>query len=166
MLTVYDPSFARYCDGMTRRGFLRLGALALSGLTLGDVLRLRAESPSPGKPRQKSVIMIHLSGGPSHLDMYDMKPQAPSEYRGEFHPIKTNVPGMQICELMPRQAKIADKFAILRGAQMTHLHTANEFYSGFPWQDSPRVSRPGEAQRPALGSIVSRVRGAGSGIPP
>jgi len=67
---------------------------------------------------------------------------------------------------MPRQAKIADKFAILRGVQLTHLHTANEFYSGFPWQDSPRVSRPGEAQRPALGSIVSRVRGAGSGIPP
>jgi hypothetical protein len=110
--------------------------------------------------------MIHLSGGPSHLDMYDMKPRAPSEYRGEFNPIKTNVPGMEICELMPGQAKIADKFAILRGCQLAHLHTANEFYSGYPWQESPRASVPGEAQRPALGSIVSRVRGGSSAIPP
>ena len=61
--------------------------------------------------------MIHLSGGPSHIDMYDMKPLAPVEYRGEFNPIRTNVPGMEICELMPMQSQIADKFAILRGAQ-------------------------------------------------
>jgi hypothetical protein len=111
--------------------------------------------------------MIHLSGGPSHLDMYDMKPGAPSEYRGEFRPVRTNVPGMEICELMPGQAKIADRFAILRGVQLAHLHTANEFYSGYPWQESPRVSVPGEARRPALGSIVSRLRGwSGSPLPP
>jgi hypothetical protein len=162
VLTVYDPTSAR---GVTRRGFLRLGALSLGGLTLGDVLRLRAASPAPARRRQKSVILIHLSGGPSHLDTYDMKPQAPREYRGEFSPIKTNVAGMHVCELMPKQAKIADKFAILRGAQLAHLHTANEFYSGFPWQDSPRASVPGEAQRPALGSVVSRLRGA-SAVPP
>jgi hypothetical protein len=98
--------------------------------------------------------------------MYDMKPKAPVEYRGEFSPIRTNVPGIEICELMPGQAKIADKFAILRGVQFTHLHTANEFYSGFPWQDAPRASVPGEAQRPALGSVVSRLRGGSPGIPP
>jgi hypothetical protein len=97
--------------------------------------------------------------------MYDLKPDAPSEYRGEFRPIGTNVPGMQICELMPRQAQIADKFAILRGVPLSHLHTANEFYSGYPWQDSPRASVPGEAQRPALGSVVSRARGGGSSLP-
>ncbi len=74
--------------------------------------------------------MIHLSGGPSHLDMYDMKPQAPAEYRGEFRPIATNVPGIEICELMPMQARVADKFAILRGAQVANLHTGNMFYSG------------------------------------
>src|SRR5262245_17468468 len=165
MLTIHEPRSAANRPGITRRSFLRVGALALGGLTLGDVLRLRAESPAPGKPRQKSVIMIHLSGGPSHLDMYDMKPQAPAEYRGEFSPIRTNVPGMQICELMPGQAKIADKFAILRGVQLAHLHTANEFYSGYPWQDSPRASVPGEAQRPALGSVVSRLRGGGSAVP-
>jgi hypothetical protein len=153
-------------DDITRRSFLRVGALTLGGLTLADVLRLRAETPSESKPRQKSVIMIHLSGGPSHLDMYDMKPAAPSEYRGEFRPIKTNVPGLEICELMPMQAKIADKFAILRGVQLAHLHTANEFYSGFPWQESPRASVPGEAQRPALGAIVSRLRPGFAAIPP
>jgi hypothetical protein len=150
----------------TRRGFLRAGALTLGGLTLGDVLRLRAEAPAPDRPRPTSVILIHLSGGPSHLDTYDMKPGAPREYRGEFRPIQTNVPGMHVCELMPLQAKIADKFAILRGVQLAHLHTANEFYSGFPWQDSPRASVPGEAQRPALGSVVSRLRGGGSAVPP
>jgi hypothetical protein len=110
--------------------------------------------------------MIFLSGGPSHVDMYDMKPHAPVEYRGEFRPTRTNVPGLEICELMPCQAKIADRFAIVRGVQFTELHTANEFYSGYPWQDSPRASVPGEAQRPALGSVVSRLRGQQTAIPP
>jgi hypothetical protein len=165
MLTIYEPSSATYSAGITRRGFLRLGSLALGGLTLGDVLRLRAGAAAAGTSRHKSVIMVHLSGGPSHLDMYDMKPLAPSEYRGEFRPIKTNVAGMEICELMPMQAKLADKFAILRGVQLAHLHTANEFFSGYPWQESPRASVPGEAQRPALGAIVSRLRGGTSAIP-
>src|SRR4029079_3668980 len=123
MLTVRDSAPG---DRVTRRSVLRAGALALGGLTLGNVLRRRAESPARTRP--KSVIMIHLSGGPSHLDMYDMKPDAPSEYRGEFRPIATNVPGIQICELMPRQAQVADTFAILRGVPLSHLHTANEFY--------------------------------------
>jgi hypothetical protein len=166
MLAIHDPISGKGMGGATRRDFLRVGALALGGLSLGDVLRLRAEAPLPGEPRQKSIIMIFLSGGPSHLDLYDLKPDAPVEYRGEFQPIQTNVPGMQVCELMPRQAKIADKFAILRGVQFTELHTANEFYSGYPWQESPRASVPGEARRPALGSVVSRTRGAPSAIPP
>lgn len=166
MPTLFDPSRAARGHDLGRRGFLRAGALALGGLTLGDVLRLRAESPAASQPRQKSVIMIFLSGGPSHLDMYDMKPDAPREYRGEFSPIQTNVAGMEICELMPMQAKIADKFAILRGAQLANLHTANAFYSGYAWQQSPRASVPGEAQRPALGSVVSRLRDGGSAIPP
>src|SRR5262245_47729995 len=166
MLTIHGPGPASQRDGMSRRGFLRLGGLALGGLTLGDVLSSRAGVPVPDRPRQKSLIMIFLNGGPSHLDMYDLKPGAPTEYRGEFRPIQTTVPGMQLCELMPRQAKIAEKFALLRGVQSTELHTANEFYSGYPWQDSPRASVPGEAQRPALGAVVSRTRDAGATIPP
>lgn len=157
MLTIPDCTSALRPVGPTRRGFLRLGALALGSLSLGDVLRLRAEAPRSDQPRHKSVIMIFLGGGPSHIDMYDLKPSAPAEYRGEFRPIKTKVPGIDICELMPMQAQIADKFALLRGVQFTELHTANEFYSGFPWQESPRASAPGEAQRPALGSVVSRA---------
>jgi uncharacterized protein (DUF1501 family) len=166
MLTIYDPTPVASGRGMTRRTLLRVGVLALGGLSLGDVLRLRAASPPPCKSRPKSVIMIFLSGGPSHLDMYDMKPAAPAEYRGEFRPIKTCVPGIDVCELMPRQAKIADKFAVLRGVQLAHLHTANEFYSGYPWQEPSGASEPGEARRPALGSVVSRLRGAGSVLPP
>ena len=156
---------SRSGDGMSRRSFLRVGTLALGGLTLADLFRLRAVA-GPNPARAKSVVMIHLSGGPSHLDMYDMKPLAPVEYRGEFSPIRTNVPGIEICELMPMQAQIADKFAILRGAQIANLHTGNCFYSGFPWQESPRASVPGEARRPALGSIVSRLRPGAKEIPP
>src|ERR1017187_3700972 len=91
-------------DGMSRRNFLRFGSLGLGGLMLGDLLRLRAEESAP---RTKSVIMVLLIGGPSHIDMYDMKPDAPVEIRGDFMPIRTNVPGMDICEHMPRQARIA-----------------------------------------------------------
>jgi hypothetical protein len=148
----------------SRRRFLHVGAFGLGGLALSDVLRLRASaSLVTGRPR--AIIMIFLAGGPSHLDMFDMKPDAPREYRGEFQPIATNVPGIDICELMPRQAQIADKFAILRGVKLTHLHTANEFYSGHPWQESPRAVVPNEAQRPAVGSVISRVRGGVSGMP-
>ena len=165
MLTLTSPrspgSRSRGGRPISRRAFLQIGTLALGGLTLGDLLRRRAAAAPAGvaaQPRQKSAILIHLSGGPSHLDMYDMKPLAPIEYRGEFAAIATNVPGIEVCELMPRQAKIADKFAILRGAQIANLHTGNMFYSGYPWQESPRASVPGEARRPAVGSVVSRLR--------
>jgi hypothetical protein len=136
VFTIFQHGRAGNCEGVTRRSFLQAGALAFGGLTLGDVLRARAESRTATR-RQKSVIMVHLSGGPSHLDMFDMKPEAPREYRGEFSPIHTNVPGIEICELMPMQAKIADKFTILRGCQLANLHTGNAFYSGYAWQENP-----------------------------
>src|SRR6187431_269914 len=102
-------STAVTCEGPSRRAFLSAGALAVGGLTLSDLLRLRAAQPTP-RTRGKSVIMVYLNGGPSHMDMYDLKPDAPVEYRGEFKPIKTNVTGMQISEHLPLHAKIADKF--------------------------------------------------------
>lgn len=150
---------------LSRRSFLQVGTFALSGLTLAELLARRAAAGT-SQQRSKSALLIHLSGGPSHLDMYDMKPDSPVEYRGEFRPIATKVPGMEICELMPLQAKIADKFAILRGTQVANLHTGNMFYSGFPWQENPRASVPGEAQRPAVGSVVSRLRPGAKDIPP
>src|SRR3954465_5521507 len=104
-----------FCDGLHRPNFLKLGAFG-AGLTLADQLRLRATAAplgSSAKP-MKSAIMIYLPGGPSHMDMYDMKPDAAPEFRGEFKPIKTNVSGIDICELMPMQAKMMDKLSIVR----------------------------------------------------
>jgi hypothetical protein len=150
---------------LKRRSFLQVGAFAMGGLTLADLLRSRAGAEPAAAARPKSAILIFLSGGPSHLDMYDMKPQAPVEYRGEFTPIATNVSGIEVCHLMPMQAQIADKFAILRGAQIANLHTGNMFYSGFPWQETPRASVPGEARRPAVGSVVSRLRPGPKDVP-
>lgn len=163
MLTI--DQLTGHGGNFSRRGFLQVGTLAFGGLGLADILRQRVMGGEKSS-RPKSAIMIHLSGGPSHLDMYDMKPQAPAEYRGEFSPIHTNVPGMEICELMPLQAKIADKFAIIRGAQIANLHTGNMFYSGYPWQENPRASVPGEARRPAVGSVVSRLRPGPKDVPP
>src|SRR4051794_29052227 len=87
----------RFCDGISRRGFLQVGAFG-AGLTLADMLRLRATAGTKAGSSAKSAIMIYLPGGPSHMDMYDLKPDAPKEFRGEFNPIATNVPGVQICE--------------------------------------------------------------------
>ena len=100
------------------------------------------------KSRGKSVIMICLGGGPSQIDMYDMKPDAPVDYRGEFRPIKTNLPGFELCELMPRQAKLADKFSVVRNVQWVEPdHQRAEVFSGYPVK----------AHRPSFGSIVSRL---------
>src|SRR3954454_13460697 len=109
MLTFFKGGTGRYCDGLSRRGFLKAGALAVGGLTLADLLRLRAENPAAGAaplsaaPRRphKSVIMICLGGGQTPRTTYDMKPSAPAEFRGEFRPVRSNVPGMDLCELLP-----------------------------------------------------------------
>ncbi len=108
--------------------------------------------------------MIFLSGGPSHIDTYDMKPDAPVDIRGEFKPIKTKVPGVEFCELMPQQAKIADKLAVLRGVQTVGNHTGNEFFSGFAWEQGKPDSVINQ-KRPAVGSVVSRLRTGKQMIP-
>jgi len=101
MLTFWGAKHS-YCDRINRRDFLHLGGLGLGGLALPDLLRARAQAGVKSGPR--AVIMICLAGGPSHMDMYDLKPGAPEDYRGEFKPIRTNVPGLDICEHMPLQA--------------------------------------------------------------
>src|SRR5438552_3333536 len=108
MLTIFG-SENRLCDGLSRREFLKAGALGVGGLTLADLLRLKAQGSTTAAMSAKAIIMVYLNGGPSHMDMYDLKPDAPVEYRGEFRPIRTNVPGIDIFEHMPRQASIADK---------------------------------------------------------
>ena len=99
MLTIPGPR-SRFCDGMSRRSWLRIGGLGLGGLALPEILR--GEARSGVRNPAKGIIMVLLPGGPSHLDMYDLKPTAPAEIRGEFLPISTNVPGLDICELLPK----------------------------------------------------------------
>src|SRR3954467_10009454 len=100
---------------MTRRDCVRIGAIGLGGLTLPDLFRLRGLAEGvKAAPKAKSVILLFLSGGPSPLDMWDLKPAAPEEIRGTFKPIDTNVPGIQVAEHMPRMARLADKYAIVR----------------------------------------------------
>src|ERR1700752_1423472 len=107
MLTIAGPQ-SRYCDGLSRRSWLRIGGLALGGLALPDILR--CEAASGVRNPAKGIIMVLLPGGPTHLDTFDLKPDAPAEIRGEFRRISSNVPGIELCELMPRLANVADKF--------------------------------------------------------
>src|SRR5271166_897295 len=120
----------RFCDGLTRRNFLKIGAFG-TGLSLTDLLRLRATAGTTTPAPAKSAIMIYLPGGPSHIDMYDLKPDAPVEYRGEFKPIQTNVPGVQICEFFPRQAQMWDKLACIRSLVAAQEHSDSETSSGY-----------------------------------
>jgi uncharacterized protein (DUF1501 family) len=154
MLNIWGRNGGEFCDGMTRRSFLTVGALCVGGLTLGDLLRLKAQGKTRAGSSNKAIIMVYLNGGPSHIDLYDLKPNAPVEYRGEFKPIRTNVSGMEISELMPLQAKIADKLAIIRNMKfLQEGHTAPELYTGFLRGD-----------RPSIGSVVSKLR-HDAGIP-
>jgi hypothetical protein len=164
MLTLFGPRIpGRTCDGISRRDFLRIGALSVGGLTLGDLLRLKAQGAVRPQASHRAVIMVYLPGGPSHIDMYDLKPDAPAEYRGEFKPIRTNVPGMDICELMPRQATIADRFAILRGLRTQGNHDPTELLTGIPAAASGSI---GSVRRPAFGCVISKLHGTNGPIPP
>jgi len=158
MLTVLGARRRGYCDGISRRDFLRVGGMGAAGLTLADLLRLKAQGAVDAESTHKAVIMVFLTGGPSHIDMYDLKPEAPAEVRGEFMPIRTNVPGLDICELMPLQAKIADKLAVIRNMTfLNQIHFTHELDTGFPKENS---------NRPALGSVVARLQPGAGAMPP
>lgn len=152
-----------FCDGLSRRNFLKVGALGLSGLGLADLLRLQGKAAASGTV-PKVVILVCLPGGPSHIDMYDMKPDAAAEYRGEFEPIHTNVPGLDICEHMPLQTKIADKLAVVRNLTFTQPdHQMHEVYTGFP--AAPKAPFLSPPVRPAFGSVVSKLQSSRSHLP-
>src|SRR5262245_61257618 len=156
MLTIWGRKH-RVCSGVSRREFLRVGALGLTGLSLTDLLRAQELTGSPLR-RPKSVIYIVLAGGPSHIDTWDPKPDAPVEYRGEFRTIPTKLPGVRLCELMPRQAEMMDRLALLRGVQsVENDHYLAEVYTGLP-----RAA----GKRPAFGSVVSRLAKHESPLPP
>jgi hypothetical protein len=157
------PASGRYkqCDGKTRRDFLKVGALTVGGLTLPKLLQ--AEEAKGIRGSKKSVIMIYMCGAPSHQDMYDLKLKAPAEIRGEFSPILTNVPGIEICEHMPRLAKIMDKCVPLRSVvgSPSGAHDSFICYTGRAKKNEPQGGWP------SLGSTVSAVQGERiPGIPP
>ena len=105
----------KYCDGQSRRSFLQLGVAGMAAVGLPQLLKVQDASAAAGQlKKDTAVILLWLDGGPGHMDMYDMKPDVPAEYRGFWTPIKTNVPGIEVTELFPLQAKIADKFSIVR----------------------------------------------------
>jgi hypothetical protein len=157
MLTLWG-SRQPFCDGISRRNFLQVGAFG-AGLTLAGMLRARAASG--GGTSSKSAIMIYLPGGPSHLDMYDLKPDAPKEFRGEFKPIATNVPGVQICEHFPMQARMWDKLAVVRSLVSADEHSDSLVMTGYT-ENANRTQH-----HPSLGAVVSKLRGAAaSDIPP
>lgn len=144
-------------DSVTRRHFFQACAFGLGGLSLADILRLRAQSNSQARPTPRAVIMVCLAGGPSHLDSYDPKPDAPTNYRGEFRPIRSNVPGFDLCEYLPMQARIADKLALVRSVQFVEpmQHELEEVYTGYPKA----------SQRPSFGAVISRFRGSARNLP-
>lgn len=142
-----------YCDGLSRRQFLTVGGLAIGGLTLPNLLR--AEDLAGPKATGKSIINIYLGGGPTHMDTFDLKPNAPKEYRGEFKPISTNAPGVEICELMPELAQVADRYSIIRSIRnMANEHSPRQSDSG--WSENSLRSLGG---RPSIGSVMSKVWG-------
>ncbi len=140
------------CSGPSRRSFLRVGGLALGGLSLPNLLR--AESQAGVTRSHKSVIMIFLSGGPPHQDMVDLKPDAPVEVRGEFNPIRTKVPGIDICEHLPKLAAQMDRYAVIRSLVGSEGHHASfQCVTGRTQQAQPGGGWP------SFGSIVSKIQG-------
>jgi hypothetical protein len=165
MLSIQGPRPTRFCDGHARRQFLQIGGLALGGLSLPQILEAEDSTPRTAgrKLTHKAVIMIYLSGGPSHQDMYDLKMDAPIEIRGTFRPIQTNVPGIEICEHMPRLAQMMDKFAIIRSLYGgPDQHASDVCMSGYPITGKGR-----QDNHPSLGSAVARLQGpVDRAIPP
>lgn len=162
MLTIHGKK-TRYCDGIARRSFLKIGGLAtgaVGGFGLADLLR--AEDASAGRQSQKSVINIFLGGGPPHQDMWEIKTEAPVEIRGEFSPISTAVPDIQIGECFPRIAAMMDRFVAIRSVVgCSGAHDAFQCFSGWDRRDLSSIGG-----RPSIGSVLAHVKGpTDPGIP-
>ncbi len=176
MLTLLGRA-TRYCDGVTRRSFLRAGALGLGGLTLADLLRLQAGAETTGNQQDahpqlgkanrsgKAVIFVELGGGPSHFETYDPKPNAPVEFRGPLDAVETNLPGVFLSQYMREQARLLDKLAIVRSvrhASNSHDPSSHLTQTGY----LKRSQKAGLNEMPCFGSVAARVHGANApGLP-
>ncbi|MBI5799854.1 MAG: DUF1501 domain-containing protein, partial [Verrucomicrobia bacterium] len=160
MLTLLGKPTRAFCDGQSRRDFLRIGALGFGGLTLPDLLRVEAHAGI--RKSHKAIINIFLPGGPPHQDMFDLKMDAPREIRGELKPIPTNVPGIQISELLPRTAAIMDKLVLIRS-----LVGALDDHNAFQCQTGRLARNQPPGGWPSLGSVLSKLQGpVDKSVPP
>jgi hypothetical protein len=158
MLNLFGPAY-RSCDGVSRRSFLKVGFLGLAGLSLADHLRLRARAAEQGRPaRDTAVILVYMGGGPSHIDTYDLKPEAPAEFRGEFKPIPTSVPGVQVCEHLPWHARNMHRMAVVRS--LTHTNAGHGMATHWMMTGYVPTVDTTENQNPSCGSVTARLRGA------
>jgi hypothetical protein len=149
----------RYCDGISRRSFLQIGAAGLAGLGLSGLPRAGAAAEPAGSHKDTAVILIWLDGGPSHMDLYDMKPGAPAEYRGIWKPIRTKVPGFDITELFPKQARVTDKFSVVRSL---HHDTGDHFAGGHRMLTAKDLGVSGantEQKFPSIGAVATQQLG-------
>jgi hypothetical protein len=169
MLTLWGSALQpRYCDGLSRRSFLKIGGLVMGGLNLPGLLEAEAQAAATpgrmgtvGRSGHSSVIMVYLSGGLAHQDTFDLKIDAPAGIRGEFKPIATRLPGTQISELLPRTAAIMDKLVVVRSlVGQIDEHSSFQGMTGFPMGVSRREGKP------HFGSVISRVQGPADPVVP
>ncbi len=153
-------AFHRNCEGTSRRDFLKVGALGATGLTMSSYLRM-VEAGQVKGGTARSAIFINLSGGPSHMDTFDLKPDAPDTHRGEFNPIDTNVPGIQISEHLPKLAKVQNLYTILRGVS----HTLGAHRLGTEYVNTGNKPLP-SIEYPGYGAVVSKELETAQDIPP
>ena len=171
MLTLWAPGsdgHRRFCDGLSRRSFLKVGGLAMGGLSLAHLLEAEANGATPAEitipgrkgaakgpgNRHKSVIMVYLAGGLSHQDTFDLKMDAPESIRGEFKPIASKIPGIDVCELLPRAAACMDRLAVVRSVVgQIDEHSSFQSVAGYPMGIARRE------ERPHFGSVISKLQG-------
>lgn len=159
---------SRQCPGtLSRRAFVKVGLAGLGSLGLADLLRLQGLAEEPRRTSPKSIMILWLWGGPSHMETFDLKPDAPSEYRGDFHPIRTNVPGIEISEHLPRLARLADKFAILRSIHHGsdgHVNSTHTLLTGYPGEAIEKP--PFRPRHPDVWAVANKMLGARApGVP-
>ena len=162
MLKILGQSVGTCCDGVSRRNFLQVGALGMGGLTLPQLLK--AEAEAGGRRSQKAIIMIYMAGAPPHQDLLDPKPQALQEYRGDLGAIPTNVPGIHIGEMLPRMARIMDKWTAIRSmvGAPNGSHDSFMCYTGRPGSSRNIQGQP-PGGWPSIGAVISKLEGAASG---
>ncbi len=164
MLSIEETTSLRLCNGIQRRDFLRIGGLALGCSLAGGFSP--AALANFGKSN-KSVICIHLEGGPPQMDTFDMKPDGPVDLRGEFKPIHSSVPGTHVCELLPRLSQLADKYTIIRSVVGNiDAHNFDTTQLGYRGLRMPKPDMATVGGAPAVGSVISHLLGPNDGMPP